>query len=97
MQTQVQSIHFKADSKLVSFIKEKLNKLTLFHPGIISADVAMRVEKDQERENKCVDIKLSVPGPDLFSSRRATSFEEAVVEATEALRRQLEKARNRAA
>ena len=97
MQTQVQSIHFKADGKLVSFIKEKLNKLTLFHPGIISADVAMRVEKDQERENKCVDIKLSVPGPDLFSSRKATSFEEAVVEATEALRRQLEKARNRAA
>lgn len=97
MQIQVQSIHFKADSALVHFIEDKLNKLTLFHPGIISADVFLRLDKDQDRENKLVEVKLNVPGSDLYSSRKASSFEEATAEAAEALRRQLEKARNKAA
>jgi putative sigma-54 modulation protein len=97
MQIQVQSIHFKADGSLIQYIQDKLNKLTLFHPGIIAADVFLRLEKDQERENKCVEVKLNVPGSDVFSSRKATSFEEAASDAAEALRKQLEKARNRAA
>jgi len=97
MQIQVQSIHFKSDSSLISFIEDKLNKLTLFHPGIIAADVFLRLDKDQDRENKCVEVKLNVPGSDLFSSRKATSFEEATSEVADALKRQLEKARNRAA
>ena len=94
MQIQVQSIHFKADGALIRFIEDKLNKLTLFHPGILSADVYLRLDRDQDRENKCVEVKLGVPGPDLYSSRKATSFEEATAEVSEALRRQLEKARN---
>ena len=97
MQIQVQSIHFKADSALLRFIEEKLQKLTLFHSGILSADVFLRLDRDQDRENKCVEVKLNLAGPDLYSSRKATSFEEAAVEVSEALRRQLEKARNRAA
>ena len=97
MQIQVQSIHFKADSALIRFIEDKLNKLTLFHPGILSADVFLRLDKDQDRENKCVEIKLGIPGPDLYSSRKATSFEEATVEVVEALRKQVEKARSKAA
>jgi putative sigma-54 modulation protein len=97
MQIQVQSIHFKADGALIRFIEDKLNKLTLFHPGILSADVYLRVDKDQDRENKHVEVKLGIAGPDLHSSRKATSFEEAVAEVAEALRRQLQKARNKAA
>lgn len=97
MQIQVQSIHFKADSALLRFIEDKLRKLTLFHSGILSADVFLRLDRDQDRENKCVEVKLNLAGPDLYSSRKATSFEEAAAEVSEALRRQLEKARNRAA
>jgi len=97
MQIQVQSIHFKADQSLVKFIQEKLQKLTLFHPGILTADVYLRLDKDQERENKRVEVKLGLSGPDLHSGRRAGSFEEAATEVMEALRRQLEKVRGKAA
>ena len=97
MQVQVQSIHFKADSALVQFIQDKLEKLTLFHPGIQNADVHLRVDRDQDRENKRVEISLGLPGPDLHSGRRAASFEEATSDAVEALRRQLEKVRGKAA
>ena len=97
MQVQVQSIHFKADQALIRFIEEKLQKLTLFHPGIQTADVYLRVDRDDERENKRVEVKLGLPGSDLHSGRRARSFEEATADAVKALRRQLEKARNKAA
>lgn len=92
MDIQIHSIHFDADRELLDFIKSKLNKLVTFNDAIISADVFLRIEKNDERENKLVDIKLHVPGKELFAKKHATSFEAAVDEVTEALRRQVVKA-----
>ncbi len=90
MNVNVQSIHFDADSKLVTFINEKLAKLSQFHDNIIGGDVFLRLEHDGEsRENKHVEIRLNVPGSDLFAKRRGRSFEEAVISTVEALRSQV--------
>ncbi|MCL4282498.1 MAG: HPF/RaiA family ribosome-associated protein [Flavobacteriales bacterium] len=96
MNVNVHSLHFDADIKLVNFIKEKLNKLTLFHDNILNGDVTLHVGPDGERpENKHVEIRLSVPGNDLFAKRRAASFEEAAVNTIEALRIQVAKDKTR--
>ena len=92
MDIQIHSIHFDADKDLLAFIKSKLNKLITFNNSIISADVFLKIEKNNEMENKLVDIKIQVPGKELFAKRHATSFEAAVDEVTEALRRQVVKA-----
>lgn len=92
MDIQIHAVHFDADRALLSFIKSKLNKLIKFNDAIISADVFLRIEKNDERENKVVDIKLHVPGKELFAKKHSTSFEAAVDEVTEALRRQVLKA-----
>ena len=92
MDIQIHSIHFDADKDLLSFIKFKLNKLITFNDSIISADVFLKIEKNNEMENKLVDIKIKVPGKELFAKRQAISFEAAVDEVTEALRRQVIKA-----
>ena len=92
MDIQIHSVHFEADRVLLDFIKSKLNKLITFNDAIISADVFLRIEKNNERENKFVDIKLHVPGKELFAKKHAASFEAAVDEVTEALRRQVVKA-----
>ena len=92
MDIQIHSIHFDADRGLLDFINSKLNKLIKFNDTIISADVFLRIEKNDERENKLVDIKLHVPGKELFAKKHATSFEAAVDEVTEALRKQVVKA-----
>ena len=90
MNVNVQSIHFDADTKLVTFIKEKLAKLSQFHDSILAGEVFLRLEHDGEnRENKHVEIKLAVPGKDLFSKRQAKTFEEAAIAAVEALRSQV--------
>lgn len=90
MNVNVHSIHFDADTKLVEFIKEKLAKLETFHDSILSGEVFLRLEHDgQNRENKQVEIRLNVPGPDLFAKRQGKTFEEAAIGAVEALRAQV--------
>jgi putative sigma-54 modulation protein len=91
MQIQVQSIHFDADVKLIRFIEEKLSKLTTFHDRIISGQVFLRLDKSDVNENKIAEIKLSVPGKELFASKQCRTFEEATDTAVEALRRQIGK------
>ena len=92
MDIQIHAIHFDADKDLLNFIKSKLNKLITFNDSIISADVFLRIEKNNGMENKLVDIKIHVPGKELFAKRHSSSFEAAVDEVTEALRRQAVKA-----
>jgi putative sigma-54 modulation protein len=95
MQIQVQSIHFDADIKLIQFIEEKLSKLSTFHDRIISGQVFLRLDKSDDAANKIAEIKLSIPGKDLFASRQCRTFEEATDVAVDALRRQIQKHRTR--
>ena len=91
MDIQVHSVHFTADKKLIEFINEKVGKLELFYDNIIASEVFLRLDKDQEGENKVAEVKLLVPGKELFSKKQAKSFEEAVDLASEALRKQVVK------
>ncbi|MDZ4751399.1 MAG: ribosome-associated translation inhibitor RaiA [Flavobacteriales bacterium] len=95
MQVKVQSIHFDADIKLISFVEERLNKLSIFHDRIIRGEVFLRIDKSDVNENKIAEIKLSIPGTDLFAKKQSKSFEEATDEAVDALRRQIEKHRTK--
>jgi putative sigma-54 modulation protein len=89
MKPTIQSIHFDADKKLITFIEEKLSKLTQFHEKIIGMDVILKLNKSDDNANKMVEIKLHVSGKELFASRQCATFEEAVDLATDALRSQL--------
>ncbi len=91
MQVQVQSIHFDADRKLIHFIEEKLQKLTLFHDRITFGEVFLRLDRSDVNENKVAEIKLSLPGRDLFARKQCRTFEEATDVAVDALRRQIVK------
>ena len=91
MKIRVQSIHFTADVKLLDFIQKKADKLDQFFDQIISGDVYLRLEKTEDEANKITEIKLAIPGNDLFAKEQCKSFEEATDKAVESLRRQLEK------
>ncbi|MCH2214553.1 MAG: ribosome-associated translation inhibitor RaiA [Flavobacteriales bacterium] len=97
MQISVHSIQFKADIKLINFIESRLEKLELFHDKLLDAIVYLKVERNNERGNKMVEIKLNMPGKDLFAKRQAISFEEATDQVVEALRRQIKKTKEKRA
>ncbi len=91
MNIKIHSIHFTADSKLLDFIDQKVKKLLQFYEDIIGAEVFLRLEKVQDMENKIVEIKLFIPGNDVFAKKQSKTFEEAGDDCVEALRKQLTK------
>jgi len=91
MQVNIHSIHFDADQKLLRFIDERLNKLGHFYDGIIGGEVFLRLEKSDSKENKVTEIKLNLPGKEIFAKKQCKSFEEAADTAVEALRRQIKR------
>ncbi len=91
MDIQVHSVHFTADKKLIDFVNEKVGKLDLFFDNIIASEVFLRLDKSQEGENKIAEIKILIPGKELFAKKQCKSFEEAADLAVEALRKQVSK------
>lgn len=90
MKVQVHAVHFNADQKLIDFIEKKINKLETFYDRMVNGEVFLRLN-NEGIENKTVEIKLKVPGTELFAKEHARSFEAATDLATEALRNQLKK------
>jgi len=91
MDIKIHSIRFDADVKLLNFIRTKLEKLVQFYDDIIGSEVFLRVENSQDLENKVVEIKLTIPGNELFAKRQTRTFEASTDLAVEALRRQIRK------
>ena len=91
MKVNINSVHFKTDKKLDSFIAEKVENLSDLYDGIIGSEVTLRVNNGEDHDNKVAEIRLHVPGNDLFAKKQSKSFEEATDIAVDALRKQLSK------
>ncbi|HEY0029923.1 MAG TPA: ribosome-associated translation inhibitor RaiA [Bacteroidia bacterium] len=91
MTVQIQSVHFDADKKLLDFVEERIDKLTLYYDGIISSDVTLRIDKSDGADNKIAEIKLHIAGNDLFAKKQCKSFEEAIDTSIDALKAQVKK------
>lgn len=91
MDIDVQSVGFSADQELVNFINDKADKLTTFYDRIVFSEIYLRVDCKSAQQNKIAEVKIGIPGKDLFAKKKCDSFEEATVEAMEAVRRQLSK------
>jgi len=89
MNTKIHSVHFDADQALLDFVDSKLTKLAQFDDKIISAEVFLRLDKNQNSENKVAEIRINVSRTDLFAKKQCKTFEEATDQTVEALRRQL--------
>ncbi len=89
MNIQIHSVRFTADKKLIDFVNQKLEKLSLFGESIVNAEVYLRLDKDQDRENKISEIKLDLSGGPLFARKQSKTFEEATDEAIDALKTQI--------
>ena len=91
MKLRVHSIHFDADRKLLDFISKKVDKLTIFNDKLMSGEVFLRLDKADDHSNKVAEIKINIPGIELFARKQCASFEGATHLAVDALRRQIKK------
>lgn len=91
MNIQIHSVRFDADKKLITFVNQRLDKLSQFGDGIVNVEVYLRLDKDEDRENKISEIRLELPGGPLFAKKQSKTFEEATDQAVDALKRQITK------
>lgn len=96
MEVNIKAIHFDITDKLVAFVNKKIDKLTRRYENITGVEVNLRLVKPETALNKEAGIKLTVPGTDdLFASKTADTFEEAIDLSIEALEKQLERQKGR--
>jgi putative sigma-54 modulation protein len=96
MDIKVHSVHFSVDKKLADYIEEKVGKLNLFNDNIVSGEVFLRLENTTDVDNKIGEVKIHLPGKELFAKKQAKSFEEAIDLAVEAVRKQVLKEKEKA-
>jgi putative sigma-54 modulation protein len=89
MDIKMHSIRFDADQKLLDFVNSKVNKLPTIYDDIMGAEVFLRLDNNEDRENKLVEIKLDVKGQTVFAKKQCKSFEEATDLSIDALKKQL--------
>jgi len=89
MNIRINAVRFDADNKLVTFIEKKVSKLARYFDDIINAEIFLKVDNTPNLENKIVEIKLDIPGSDLFAQKQTKSFEESTDIAVDALKQQI--------
>lgn len=95
MNVKIQSIHFDADQKLLDFVQTKLSKVEHMFDNIIGFEVFLRLANTQAPENKIVEVRVEIPGNDLFASQQSKSFEEATDLCVDALKIQIMKTKEK--
>ena len=96
MNVQIQSVKFDADKRLIEFVEAKMAKLDRIADRSTGAEVILKLDKDHEKGNKFATITLRMPGEDMVATEQAKTFEEAVDEAIDALKRHVDKAKGKA-
>ena len=86
-----QFVNFNIEHTLLNFIQKKMDKLDLFYSKIIKADVDLKIENNNDKENKAFEVKLSVPGDSFVVKKKYNTFEEGVDTIVHILERQLKK------
>ena len=56
MEIKINAVGFSASSQLEDFIQKKISKLDKYHDGIIGSEVTLKLEKDDNLENKVVEV-----------------------------------------
>ena len=89
MTVHTESVQFKADQKLIEYIDDKLQKMDKFFDHIIEARVTLRLENSGQVKDKIAEIRLNVPGNQLFVKEANKTFEASIDKAADSLKRQL--------
>jgi putative sigma-54 modulation protein len=89
MKINIQSINCTPRQDLLDLVNEKIGKLEHFSDRIIESKVILRIEKSESPDNKIVEVRVVIPGHDLFVKKHGDSFEEVVQKVSEVLQREI--------
>ena len=98
MNKTIETINFEAEPELVNRIDKLFSDLSTYNDRITAADIYLKLRKEKAENEKEVEIKVFLPGHELFADAEGNSFEEAANKVFSKMKRQLievkEKQRN---
>jgi len=89
MKITINSVKFKTDKRLEDLILDKVNKLSNHYNGVINSEVTLKLDNSEDHNNKVAEIKLFIPGSELFAKKQCRTFEDSIDQTVDALRTQL--------
>ncbi len=95
MRVHTEAVQFKADVKLLNYIEKKLSKLDHYFDRIVRAEVKLRLENSGQVRDKVAEVRIKVPGKWLFTKTTQKTFEASIDLASENLKRQLKRYKER--
>ena len=92
------SVHFDADTKLIGYVKRKLEKLENFSDRIIQVNVFLKLDNVVHAiKDKIAEIRVHVPGHNFFVKSTSKSFEQSFDQALDSMVTQIKKNKERKA
>ena len=88
MNIKIHSIKFDAGDSLLEFVHRKMNKMDKFFDRIVDGEVYLKLNNEGVK-NKTVEIKINLPGGQLFAESSAQTFEKAAEKSSKRLKRKL--------
>ena len=92
MNVNIQTVHFDADAKLIEYIKQKLQKLSIFSDRIINVSVFLKLDNVVHTiKDKIAEIRVHAPRQNFFVKSKSKSFEGSFDDAFDSLLIQVKK------
>lgn len=98
MNVNIQTVHFNADTKLMEYVKKKIEKLNLFSDRIIQVNVFLKLDNVVHAiKDKIAEIRVHVPRHNFFVKSTSKSFEESFDSAMDSMISQIKRNKERKA
>jgi putative sigma-54 modulation protein len=98
MNVNIQTVHFDADSRLIEYVNQKLQKLNNFTDRIIRVNVFLKLDNVVHAvKDKIAEIRVHVPRHNFFVKSTSKSFEESFDDALDSMVIQIKKNKERKA
>lgn len=91
MEAIFEFVQLSKSESLESFTNRKLDKLENKYNWIVRANVFFKRDENQKPNGYICEIRLSVPGPEIFAQSNEDSFEAAAAQTVKDLERQCSK------
>jgi putative sigma-54 modulation protein len=98
MNVNIQTVHFDADSRLIAYVNQKLQKLNSFTDRIIRVNVFLKLDNVMHAvKDKIAEIRIHIPRHNFFVKSTSKSFEESFDDAFDSIVTQIKKNKERKA
>ncbi len=95
MKMDLQTVGFNAEDTLREYARQKTEGLYKYYDQIVGAEVYLKLDNNEKGLTKVAEIKLNIPGNDIYADSRSDKFEGAINDTIDKLKMQIRKVKTK--